>query len=242
VLDSFKQYIANDNQGRGFILIGHSQGSSLLRRLIAEAIETDEYLLQHMISAHLLGTSVNKPEGVDIGSEFQQVPMCRTADQSGCIVSYSTFRNTDPFLAAGQAFFGAPLDGELAICSNPAALAGGSASLSAYFPLAPDPVLDELIIKKANGPFADPATAPTITTPFYSMQDLISGECVVDANGISYLEATVQYDLSDPRADDINGEFFPGVGYGLHLVDMTLAMGDLVALGASQAQAWLQDQ
>jgi hypothetical protein len=46
----------------------------------------------------------------------------------------------------------------------------------------------------------------------------------------------------DPRADDINGEFFSGVGYGLHLVDMTLAMGDLVALGASQAQAWLQDQ
>ena len=242
VLDSFKHYIANDNRGRGFILIGHSQGSSHLRRLIAEVIETDDYLLDHMISAHLLGTSVNKPEGVEVGSEFRQVPVCRTADQTGCLVSYATFRSTDPFLAAGQVRFGAPLNGEPAICSNPAALTGGSANLSGYFPLAPDPVLDGFIIKRAAGPFADPANAPLITTPFYSMPDLITGKCVVDGNGTSYLEATVHADPSDPRADDVNGEFRFGNGFGLHLVDMTLALGDLVTLGAAESEAWLQDR
>ncbi len=242
VLDSFKQYIANDNKGRGFVLIGHSQGSSLLRQLIAEVVETDQYLLKHMISAHLLGTSVNKPDGVDIGSEFREVPVCRTADQTGCLVSYATFRNTDPFLAAGQVRFGAPLNGEQAICSNPAALSGGSANLSGYFLLAPDPVLDGLISKRADGPFADPANGSIITTPFYSMPGLITGNCVVDDNNVSYLEATVHADATDPRADDFNGEFMFGEGFGLHLVDMTVALGDLVELGATQSRAWLQDQ
>ena len=242
VLDSFKQYIANDNQGRGFVLIGHSQGSSHLRRLIAEEIETDDYLLQHLISAHLLGTSITKPEGVETGSEFRLVPVCRTADQIGCVVSYATFRDSDPHLAAGQAFFGAAVNGERAICTHPAALSGGRANLSGYFPLSPDPVLGALIIKRADGPFADAASAPVITTPFYSLPGLVSGECVVDSNGVSYLEATVHADVNDPRADDINGEFMFGIGYGLHLVDMTLALGDLVSLGAAEANAWLQNQ
>src|SRR5262245_66472494 len=34
VLDAFKQYLANDSDGRGFVLIGHSQGSIILGRLI----------------------------------------------------------------------------------------------------------------------------------------------------------------------------------------------------------------
>ena len=47
-------------------------------------------------------------------------------------------------------------------------------------------------------------------------------------------------DPTDPRADDFNGEFIGGDGWGLHLVDVTIGMGDLVALGAAQAAAWLQ--
>jgi hypothetical protein len=103
-------------------------------------------------------------------------------------------------------------------------------------------VLVGLIFKRANGPFADPANGSTITTPFYSMPGLITGDCVVDDNGVSYLEATVHADATDPRADDFNGEFMFGVGFGLHLVDMTLALGDLVELGAAESRAWLQDQ
>ena len=33
-----------------------------------------------------------------------------------------------------------------------------------------------------------------------------------------------------------------GDGWGLHLIDVTIAMGDLVELGATQARSWLQDQ
>lgn len=167
-------------------------------------METDDYLLQHMIAAHLIRSPVRTPEGADLGGDFQQVPVCRSADQTGCVVIYATYRDSDPFLAAGQARFGTPRDGASAICTNP-------------------------------------ASAPPITTPFYTMPDFITGVCRVDNNGVSYLEASVLADPADPRADDFNGEFIGGDGWGLHLVDMTIAMGDL-ALGSSQAQAWLQDQ
>lgn len=241
VLDSFKHYIANDNNGRGVILIGHSQGSIYLKRLIAETVEPDEYLLQRLISTHLLGWPVRTAEGSDLG-DFQQVPVCRTADQTACVVNFSTYRNGDPDLAANLAFFGTPLNGATAICTNPAALSGGSASLDAYFPVESIPILGDLIIPRADGPYADPDTAPPITTPFYTMPDFVSGDCVLDDNGVNYLEATAHADPADPRADDFNGEFIGFTGWGLHLVDMTLPMGDLVDLGENQANAWLQDQ
>ena len=243
VLDSFKHYMGNDNNGRGFILMGHSQGAGHLKQLIADTVENDEYLLQRLISAHLIGSAVRKPEGADLGGDFQQVPVCRTSDQTGCVINYSIYRDSDPDLDAGLAVFGTPSNGLTAVCTNPAALAGGDASLNSYFPVAAIPgVIDALIVKRVDGPYADPTSAPPITTPFYAMPDFISGQCVLDENGISYLEATAHADPLDPRADDFNGEFVIFPGWGLHLVDMTLPMGDLVDLGSAQAEAWLQEQ
>ena len=244
VLDSFKQYMGNDNKGRGFILIGHSQGAQHLIQLIAETIENDEYLLQHLVSAHLIGLPLRKPVGADIGGDFQQVPVCRTSDQTGCAVNYSTYRDSDPELAAGLAFFGTPRNDLTAMCTNPAALTGGSASLNAYFPVDTS-LIDPFLVQRVDGgPYANSASAPPITTPFYAMPDFISGQCVLDDNGISYLEATVQADPLDPRADDFNGELAGATfaGWGLHLLDMTLPLGDLIDLGSAQAEAWLQDQ
>jgi len=43
-------------------------------------------------------------------------------------------------------------------------------------------------------------------------------------------------DPADPRADDIGGDLTPE--WGLHLVDVHLTMGDLVALTRSQAAAY----
>ncbi|MEM9255777.1 MAG: DUF3089 domain-containing protein [Pseudomonadota bacterium] len=242
VLASFKQYMATRNNDRGVLLIGHSQGSSHLRRLVAEVIEQDDYLLEHLIAAHLIGSTVRVADGADIGGSFSQVPVCRSTDQTGCVVSYVTYRSSDPFLASGQGRFGAPTDNQTAICVNPAAPAGGAANLSPYFPEGSLQTLSAVIIPRAQGPFAAADTAPPITTPFFRMPDFIRAECKVDDNGYSYLEARALADSTDPRADDFNGEFILGDGWGLHLVDVTLAMGDLVDLGHLQALAWLSDR
>ena len=75
VVDAFKHFIANGN-GRGFILVGHSQGSTHLIRLIQEEIESNPYLAQHMISAHLIGWTIELPIDSEVGATFVSTPPC----------------------------------------------------------------------------------------------------------------------------------------------------------------------
>lgn len=53
VLDSFRTYMAQDNQGRGVVLIGHSQGSSLLTKLIAEEIDPNADVREILVGSTL---------------------------------------------------------------------------------------------------------------------------------------------------------------------------------------------
>jgi len=241
VLDSFRHYIANHNNGRGYVLIGHSQGTGHLSRLLTETVEPDDYLREHMIAAHLIGLTIPLSEGTDTVSTSRDIQACRTTDETGCLVNYVSYREGDPFVADGTGRFGQPQDGDFAACVNPAAPSGGSAALTPYFSVASNPQLDAFIIERADGPFADPASAPPIATPFYTMPDFLRGECTTGPTGIRYFRITVNADPTDPRADDFNGEMVLR-DWGLHLVDMTMAMGDLVELGASQARAWLDDR
>lgn len=39
VLAAWRSYLANDNHGRGFVLVGHSQGTGVLSRLVREEID-----------------------------------------------------------------------------------------------------------------------------------------------------------------------------------------------------------
>ena len=60
-------------------------------------------------------------------------------------------------------------------------------------------------------------------------------ECI-DNGRQGYLSVGVEQGADDVRADDIGGRFNPG--WGLHLVDANVVMGDLVDLVAAQAAAY----
>jgi hypothetical protein len=64
----------------------------------------------------------------------------------------------------------------------------------------------------------------------------MDAECVT-AGDLTYLALTVNGDPADPRTDDIEGDL-PG-GWGLHIVDANIAMGDIESLVASQAEAYV---
>lgn len=240
VLDAFKEYIANQSEGRGFILVGHSQGSGILRRLIAEEIETRPELLSRFISAHIPGNNVLVPTGRDVGASFQKVPACRTANQLGCVVAYVTYRAGDPQLEDPR--FGlSSEEGTQALCTNPAALAGGQSDLFPIIPRQQPPVFRLLLIPRGpGGPYANPISNLTIPTPYYSMPGQIKGECKVGPNGVSYLEASIVADPDDPRADDYPGEFIGGMNWGFHLIDVSIAQGDLIRLAQRQAASYLR--
>src|SRR5690606_9130171 len=76
VVDAWKHYLANDNDGRGVILVGHSQGSGLLARLLAEEVDDEPALREKLVSAMLIGSSVTVPEGEVVGGTFENIPLC----------------------------------------------------------------------------------------------------------------------------------------------------------------------
>jgi hypothetical protein len=220
VVDAFRHYVANDSDGRGFVLIGHSQGAGHLRRLIAEEIDEEPLLRDRLVAAYILGSTVAVPEGEVVGGDFQNVPLCRVEDEVGCVVTYASFRSTAP--PPADSFFGRPRQGDgVAGCVNPASVGGGSAELHPYFPGQP--------------PYADASRNAEITTPFVTLPDFVEAECV-EEGGFSYLAVTVNGDPADPRTDDIGGDLSPE--WGLHLVDVQVAMGDVVALAESQIAAY----
>ncbi|HEX4855205.1 MAG TPA: DUF3089 domain-containing protein, partial [Limnobacter sp.] len=243
VLDAFKEYIANQSEGRGFILVGHSQGSGILRRLIAEEIETRPELLSRLIAAHIPGTNVLVPNNADVGGSFRKVPPCKSGNQTGCVVAYVTYRAGDPQLENPRFGLSAE-EGKKALCTNPAALANGQTGAADLFPIVPvqqPPVFRVLLIPRGpGGPYADRLKNLDLPTPYYSMPRQIKGECKTGPNGVSYLEASILADPDDPRADDYPGEFIGGSNWGLHLVDVSIAQGDLIKLAGRQAAAYLR--
>jgi len=62
VHDAWNYYLEHDNQGRGVVLIGHSQGSMVLTELIKNEID-GKPVQSRIISALLLGTSLPVPRG-----------------------------------------------------------------------------------------------------------------------------------------------------------------------------------
>jgi hypothetical protein len=228
VLAAWRHFLKHRNQGRPFVLVGHSQGSLHLTRLLAEEIE-GKPAAKRMLSAMLLGSNVEVPEGKTVGGSFKKTPLCTKAGQKGCVISYVSFRAEAP--PPEKSWFGrAAKPGMTVACTNPAALKGGSAKLDSYWFTAAPP---------AQG-------APTIAwssqgappTPFLRTEGLVSASCVNRGN-VGYLAVTTNADPADVRTDRIPGDVYVmgklQPGWGLHLADVNLALGDLVWIVEEQA-------
>lgn len=79
VQSAFRTYLRRDNRGRGFVLIGHSQGSFMLRQLIAREIDSKPALRRRLVSAILLGGNVLVKAGKDSGGDFRHIHACHSA-------------------------------------------------------------------------------------------------------------------------------------------------------------------
>jgi len=235
VRDAFNYYLQNDNKGRGFVLVAHSQGSFILSELIRKEID-GKPIQSRMVSAILLGTVIGVPKGKDVGGSFQHVPLCRSASQNGCVITFASFRSTVP--PPANTLFGKVSEaGMEAACTNPAALGGGSGELHAY--------LDKGGRTITSGAAVKPWVVPEkpIDTPWVSVPGLLTAKCASNDNASGYLEVTVNGNPADPRVDDIVGDLgaAPNIlaNWGLHLIDVNLAMGNLVDIVGQQSKAYL---
>ena len=234
VVDAWNYYLQHDNNGRGVVLVGHSQGSGVLTQLIRQEID-GKPVQSRLVSALLLGTSLPVPKGKDVGGAFKSVPVCRSASQTGCVIAYASFRSTIP--PPENSRFGR-VQGEnmMAACANPAALGGGSGELHAYLSAAGRSIVGSAAEPR---PWVNPPKP--IDTPFVSVPGLLTAQCVANEKG-SYLEVTVHGDPADPRVDDISGDVMANgqvnASWGLHLIDVNEAMGNLLDIVAQQARAF----
>jgi pimeloyl-ACP methyl ester carboxylesterase len=234
VRDAWRYYLEHDNQGRGVVLIGHSQGSYILTELVRQEID-GKPVQSRLVSAILLGATIAVPKGKDVGGAFQSIPLCRRAAQVGCLIAYSAFRATVP--PPANTLFGRVDDPSMeAACVNPAALGGtASGALRAYLATDGRTITGTIPVK----PWVTPEQ--TITTPWVSVPGLLTARCATNEHA-NYLEITVNGDANDPRVDEITGDIGgarPAANWGLHLIDVNLAQGNLLDIVSQQTKAYL---
>ena len=234
VRDAWQQYLKNDNQGRGVVLIGHSQGAFILQGLIASEID-GKPVQKQLVGAYILGATFLTPKGKDVGGQFKQIPLCRKVGQIGCVVNYSAFRST--VTPPGNTLFGKSNDPAMsASCTNPATLGATGAPLKAYLS-----ANNRMIALSGGGAPKPWAADKPVDTPFVSVPGLLTAECKSNEFA-TYLEIKVNGDPADPRVDDISGDIGaaakPIAQWGLHLIDVNLAMGNLLDLVDAQSKAY----
>jgi hypothetical protein len=213
VLSGWKDYLANDNDGRPIVFIGHSQGSAMLIRLLASQVDPNPALRARTVAAILPGGNVTVPIGQTVGATFRHLPLCTSRGQTGCVIAYSSFPTQPP----KNSLFGRPGQGvslqsgqtasrgRKVACVNPANIGGGTAALSPYFVT----------------PTAEPAPPP-VTTPWVTYPGLYTASCR-NAGGASWLQVTSRVRAGRPVVTQSEG---PTWGY--HADDINLALGNLV--------------
>jgi hypothetical protein len=222
VRNAWRSYLANHNQGRQFVLLGHSQGALMLIQLLARDIEgTPE--ASRMVRAIVPGFNVMVPQGKLVGGTFKSTPLCSRDGETQCVMSWVSYRekNSPP---PGAMFGYAEEPGMTVGCTNPARPGSSQwEKLDSYW-------FARSSLPVPGGPIAWSSEGPP-PTPYLRTEGLVSARCVNDGPR-GYLSIRTNADPADKRTDRIGGEigalgfFLPG--WGMHLIDMSAAMGDLI--------------
>lgn len=92
VKEAFIDYLTNYNNGNKIILAGHSQGSFLLAMLLRDVFDNDEDLKSKLVTAALGGIGyVYAAQNNYEGGWWQNIPLCTTMEQCGCIHNWRSF-------------------------------------------------------------------------------------------------------------------------------------------------------
>jgi hypothetical protein len=223
VAAAWHNYLATRNNGRPFVLIGHSQGSLMLQMLIAQEIEKDPAVARRMKLAIIPGFNVIVPQGKLVGGTFKKTPLCSQPGETSCVVSYVSFRekNVPP---TGAIFGVADQPGMTVGCVNPARPGAKDwVPLDSYW-------YTRSSLPVPGGPISW-STEGAPPTPFVRTEGLVSAKCVNDGER-GYLWIRTNHKAGEKWTDRVGGEvgalgmFMPG--WGMHLSDMYEAQGDFV--------------
>lgn len=234
VREAWLDYLEHDNGGRGVVLLGHSQGTGMLRQLMRQEVDPNPDVRRRLVSAILLGGNVLVRKGETFGGDFANIRTCTADDESGCVVAFSAFGDPPPDNTrfgrsppTDVTGAGLPSGPELEVaCTNPASLADNErVPLRTLLRSEPFPgTIGAALLIMYGGP---PPTAPT---PWLQPSERYSARCE-QLNGANVL-------LVKPLEGARRLNPSPTPDWGLHLADFNLPLGDLVALVGRQARAY----
>lgn len=220
VVDAWKTYMSRWNEGRGVILIGHSQGTGHLVRLIQDEVDGNAEVQPRLVAAHLFGGTIQAPAGEVVGGTFETVPACTAADETGCLVFWSSYPASEP--PVPEAIFSRSGDEGRSLCVDVTDLLGEEHA---------HPVVPVAAPLVGGIPGTD-----DVETPYLSLPDGVDVSCASTSDHDYLAVGLVDPDDARPLEGLVNQTLGPT--WGLHLVDMNVALDDLVALAARQAEAY----
>lgn len=220
VVAAWHEYL-NTNPGRPVVLVGHSQGAMHLARLLAEDVAQYPQVQARIVSALLLGGGITTPTGSDVADQAGGLPACSSPGQVRCVVGYSSYAGTPPH----NAIFGRAVPGRTALCTDPTVLAGTPGVLH---PVVPTTKLSPGAV--AGLPPPDGAAA------FVAYPGALTAACRT-ASGAHWLDVSAMPGSALPATVLARVGALPP-DWGLHGVDVTLALGDLVEIVRRQADAF----
>lgn len=105
VKEAFQYYMAHFNNGRPFVLLGHSQGSQMLLELIKRGMDDKQFA--QMVAAYLIGFEITEK---DLQKYPNRLKPAKGETDRGVIISYNSVTSLDG---------ASPLFSGTVVCINP---------------------------------------------------------------------------------------------------------------------------
>ncbi|MDR2436668.1 MAG: DUF3089 domain-containing protein [Endomicrobium sp.] len=86
IIAAFDYYIKNLNEGRPFILAGHSQGSIMIAELLSDYMKANPEVYKRMIAAYAIGAPIDK----DYYAKNPHVKPAKSSKDLGVVICYNT--------------------------------------------------------------------------------------------------------------------------------------------------------
>lgn len=228
---AFQDFLQNYNKDRGFIMLGHSQGSAHTARLIDEMVDTDPELRKRFVGAIAPGANISVPIGQPVGGLFNNVPACTAVGQYGCVIAFSTYNDVPgPNAQYSRVDTGywiypeprfSPSTHEV-MCTDPSRLDGGSGNL---LPL-------------VNYDYLLGVPPEETAAPWSSQPDYYRAECRRQ-DGSHWLNLSKTNIPGDTRPD-LGALVASGSNY--HVPEVNLAEGNLLRIAQLQTDGYVAEQ
>ncbi|HET7309733.1 MAG TPA: DUF3089 domain-containing protein [Mycobacteriales bacterium] len=216
-------FLAAHDPARPIVLIGHSQGASMLIRLLRNEIDHEPAVRRQIAVALVLGGNLTVARGTPIGGDLQHIPLCTKPGESGCVIAYSTFPGQPP---AG-AFFGRPGSG--------VSLLSGNVRTAGLQVACVNPVSPGSHAALGLHPYFPTALAHSgMSTPWTAYPDHATAQCRTGA-GATWLQ--VSPTPAGRKTAQLLHERL-GALWGFHDIDVNLTLGDLVADVSASVAGW----